>query len=55
MLHRGLYNAAVFRSTVTLSGKFATPDFAVLKIDLKDVQWKDAFITIAVSDLRGTR
>jgi inner membrane protein len=46
-LHRGIYDAAVFRSQVTLSGKFAPPDFGALKIDLKDVQWKDAFVTIA--------
>ena len=55
MLHRGIYNAAVFRAQVTLSGKFAPPDFGPLKIDTKDVQWKDAFVTIAVNDLRGTR
>ena len=55
MLHRGIYNAAVFRAQVTLSGKFASPDFGPLKIDLKDVQWKDTFVTIAVNDLRGTR
>ena len=55
MLHRGIYNAAVFRAQVTLSGKFAPPDFGPLKIDMKNVQWKDAFVTIAVSDLRGTR
>ena len=54
-LHRGIYDAAVFRAQVTLSGKFAPPDFGPLKIDLKDVQWKDAFVTIAVNDLRGTR
>src|SRR6266568_2148827 len=54
-LHRGIYNAAVFRAQVTLSGKFAAPDFGPLKIDMKDVQWKDAFVTIAVNDLRGTR
>src|SRR5881396_1962754 len=54
-LHRGIYDAAVFRTQVTLSGKFAPPDFGSLKIDLKDVQWKDAFVTIAVNDLRGTR
>lgn len=54
-LHRGIYDAAVFRAQVTLSGKFAPPDFAALKIDIKDVQWKDAFVTIAVNDLRGTR
>jgi inner membrane protein len=54
-LHRGIYDAAVFRAQVTLSGKFASSDFGPLKIDLKDVQWKDAFVTIAVNDLRGTR
>src|SRR5205814_4074892 len=54
-LHRGIYDAAVFRAQVTLSGKFTAPDFGPLKIDLKDVQWKDAFVTIAVNDLRGTR
>ena len=55
MLHRGIYDAAVFRAQVTLSGKFASPDFGALKVDVKDVQWKDAFVTIAVNDLRGTR
>ena len=55
MLHRGIYDAAVFRAQVTLSGKFAPPDFGPLKIDVKDLQWKDAFVTIAVNDLRGTR
>src|SRR5438046_5101368 len=54
-LHRGIYDAAVFRAQVTLSGKFASPDFGPFKIDLKGVQWKDAFVTIAVNDLRGTR
>jgi len=55
MLHRGIYDAAVFRAQVKLSGKFAPPDFGVLKIDLKDVQWKDAFVSFALNDLRGTR
>src|SRR5437764_781861 len=55
MLHRGIYNAAVFRAQLTLSGKFVPPDFGPLKIDMKDVQWKDAFVTIAINDLRGTR
>jgi inner membrane protein len=54
-LHRGIYEAVVFRGQVTLSGKFAPPDFGALKIDPKDAQWKDARVTIAVTDLRGTR
>src|SRR5262249_36114499 len=55
MLHRGIYDAAVFSSQVTLCGKFVAPDFGPLKIDPKDVQWKDAFVTIAINDLRGAR
>ncbi len=55
MLHRGIYEAAVFRAQVKLSGRFSAPDFGPFKIDPKDVQWKDAMVTVAVSDLRGTR
>ena len=54
-LHRGIYDAAVFRAKVTLTGKFAPPDFGALKIDSTDVQWKDAFVSFAVNDMRGTR
>src|ERR1051326_4124019 len=54
-LHRGIYEAVVYRAQTVLSGKFAAPDFGPLKIDLKHVQWKDAFVTIATDDLRGTR
>ena len=54
-LHRGIYDAVVYRAQTVLSGKFVPPDFGPLKIELKDVQWKDAFVTIAINDLRGTR
>jgi inner membrane protein len=54
-LHRGIYEAVVYRAQTVLSGKFAVPDFGPLKIDLKDVQWKDAFVTVAINDLRGAR
>src|SRR6266513_947974 len=55
MLHRGIYDAAVFRAQITIAGKFAPPDFGGLMIDMKDVLWKDALVTVAVTDLRGTR
>jgi inner membrane protein len=54
-LHRGIYEAVVYRAQGILSGKFASPDFGPLKVALKDVQWRDAFVTIAINDLRGTR
>ena len=55
MLYRGIYDAAVFRGQINLSGKFPVPDMASLKIDPADVLWKEAAVTLAVSDLRGTR
>jgi inner membrane protein len=55
MLHRGIYDAAVFRGQIKISGKFPVPDMASLKIDPVDVLWKEAAVTLAVSDLRGTR
>jgi len=55
MLHRGIYDAAVFRGQINIPGKFPVPDMASLKIDPADVLWKDAAVTLAVSDLRGTR
>src|SRR3954468_2338484 len=54
-LHRGIYDAAVFRGMIKISGKFPAPDMAALKIDPKDVLWKEAGVTLAASDLRGTR
>lgn len=55
LLHRGIYDAAVFRAQVRLSGRFGVPNLDALKIDPADVNWSDSFVTIAVSDLRGTR
>jgi len=52
-LHRGIYDAVVYRSTLTLSGRFEKPDFAPLKIEADEILWPDAVVTLAVSDLRG--
>jgi len=43
-----------FAAQVTLS-EVCAPDLGPLKIDVKDLQWKDAFVTHRVNDLRGTR
>lgn len=55
MRRRGIYDAAVFRGEIKITGKFPVPDMTALKIDPADVLWKDAAVTLAVSDLRGTR
>src|SRR2546430_13382803 len=45
-LHRGIYDAAVFRAQVTLTGKFEPPDFTPLKNEVPGGQWEDALVTI---------
>jgi inner membrane protein len=54
-LHRGIYTATVYRGDLALSGTFAPPDFKLLKIDPAQVQWEDAVIALAITDLRGVR
>lgn len=54
-LHRGIYEAVVYSGQLTLSGHFTPPDFGSLKIASQDVLWKDAVVTFAITDLRGTR
>ena len=53
-LHRGIYDAVVYRGSLKLTGKFPAPDFNALKINSDQVQWDDAVIAVGVSDLRGT-
>ena len=40
-LHRGIYEAGVFRARLSLAGRFTAPDFAALKIALADVIGRD--------------
>lgn len=54
-LHRGIYDATVYRGDITLSGTFTPPDLRKLKIDPAQVQWDDASIALAITDLRGVR
>lgn len=53
-LHRGIYDAVVYRGSLRFSGKFPAPDFKALKIPSDQVQWGDAVVAVGVSDLRGT-
>jgi inner membrane protein len=53
-LHRGIYEAVVYEGTVEISGRFTPPDFAELGVSPSQVLWKNAEVTLGVSDLRGT-
>ncbi len=46
---RGIYEAMVYTSQVTLKGRFAPPDFAAPPGRAIDVRWEDAMLAVGVS------
>ena len=54
-LSRGIYEAVVYSGQMDISGQFAQPDFASLRIEEKNVLWNDAVVAFAVPDLRGVK
>jgi inner membrane protein len=53
ILHRGIYDAAVYESTIDIKTTFQRPNFKKLNIDEKDVHWNEARLVLCISDLRG--
>jgi inner membrane protein len=51
--YRGIYEVIVYNSRINLTGQFAFPKFEDWNIDKEDILWKDAFISLGLSDLRG--
>jgi len=52
--HRGIYDAAVYGTTLQLSGSFQ-PDFAAAGIGADRIDWDKACVLVGVSDLHGVR
>lgn len=52
-LHRGIYEAVVYRSASTVRGRFARPSFEEWKVVEEDVLWDEAVLVVGISDLRG--
>ncbi len=53
ILNRGIFDAVVYRSQLKFQSNFTIPDFESLKIQEDLVQWKDAYMILGISDLRG--
>ena len=52
-LKRGIYEAVVYNTELTVNGSFSGIDLANLNIDLSKVEWGKSYITIGIPDLRG--
>ncbi|POY38379.1 cell envelope integrity protein CreD [Solitalea longa] len=51
----GIYEAILYNGKLNFSGNFTSPDLNGLKVVPESISWKDAFITIGISDLRGIK
>ncbi|MEO5978940.1 MAG: cell envelope integrity protein CreD [Chryseolinea sp.] len=53
VLHRGIFDAVVYKSSLDITSSFETPDFKSLSINETSVIWKDAYMVLGISDVRG--
>lgn len=52
---RGIFETVVYQADLRSSGTFLRPRFEEWDIAPDDILWKEAFLTIGVSDMRGIR
>jgi inner membrane protein len=53
VLHRGIFDAAVYSSSLNINANFGKPDFQSFKIASDMILWKDAYMIFSITDLRG--
>ncbi len=53
--YRSIYEALVYRSEITIAGRFAAPSFADWSVPPSDVLWDEATLSVGLTDLRGIR
>lgn len=53
VLHRGIFDAAVYSSALNVSATFLKPNLQSFKIADEMVLWKDAHMIFSITDLRG--
>jgi len=55
VLHRSIYDVAVYTSALNFAGSFAAPDISEATSDVLEVRWRDASLAVAVSDVSGLK
>ena len=53
VLHRGIFDAVVYESNLSLKSSFALPDFKSLNVAEDKILWQDAKLVFGLTDLRG--
>jgi inner membrane protein involved in colicin E2 resistance len=53
--YRSTYEALVYAADVTMSGRFAAPDFSAWGVPPGDILWSEVTLFVGLTDLRGIR
>lgn len=53
--YRGIYEAVLYNTGLTLSGRFSVPAVSKLNIPSENVMWSRAFLSVGISDMRGIK
>lgn len=53
VLHRGIFDVAVYESDISMNATFTSPDFSTWNIPDEQVHWKEAMLINGITDLRG--
>lgn len=55
LLHRGIFNAVVYQSSIRLSGNFGALQLGKAGIDPGKILWKDVRLVVGIGDLKGLK
>ncbi|MCV4683930.1 cell envelope integrity protein CreD, partial [Escherichia coli] len=50
VLHRSIYDVAVYTGLLDFEGSFSAPDMAEVAADVQTIRWRDAVLAVAISD-----
>lgn len=52
---RSIYNVTVYRSNITMEGRFPEVNIALLDANAVSARWQDAFLAVGISDVSGLK
>ena len=53
--YRGIYEVVLYNSKLQIRGNFTPPGFNQFSVSPENILWKDAFLALGLSDLKGIR
>lgn len=55
VLHRGIFDAVVYESSLNIQGRFSRPNLQSLSLREDAVLWNEAYMVLGISDVRGIK